>query len=102
MGGCPHPEPGPNEVLLKQAAIGLNYIDVYFRSGLYKAPTMPLIIGQEGAGTVAALGSGVTNFAIGDRVAYAGAIGGYATQRVIAAIASSSCPTPSASRPAPR
>jgi NADPH2:quinone reductase len=81
----PTPEPGPGEVLLKQAAIGLNYIDVYFRSGLYKAPTMPLIIGQEGAGTVAALGAGVVNLAVGDRVAYAGAIGGYATQRVIAA-----------------
>ena len=81
----PTPEPGPGEVLLKQAAVGLNYIDVYFRTGLYKAPTMPLIIGQEGAGTVAVLGAGVTSLAVGDRVAYAGAIGGYATQRVIAA-----------------
>ena len=81
----PTPEPGPGEVLLKQAAVGLNYIDVYFRNGLYKAPTMPLIIGQEGAGTVAALGPGVTSLAVGDRVAYAGPIGGYATQRVIAA-----------------
>jgi NADPH2:quinone reductase len=74
----PTPEPGPGEVLLKQAAVGLNYIDVYFRTGLYKAPTMPLIIGQEGAGTVTALGAGVTSLAVGDRVAYAGAIGGYA------------------------
>jgi NADPH:quinone reductase len=81
----PTPEPGPGEVLIKQAAVGLNYIDVYFRTGLYKAPTMPLIIGQEGAGTVAALGSGVSTLAVGDRVAYAGAIGGYATERVIAA-----------------
>jgi len=81
----PTPEPGPGEVLLKQAAVGLNYIDVYFRNGLYKAPTMPLILGQEGAGTVAALGAGVSSLGIGDRVAYAGAIGGYATQRVIAA-----------------
>ncbi len=81
----PTPEPGPGEVLVKQAAVGLNYIDVYFRTGLYKAPTMPLIIGQEGAGTVAALGAGVTSLAVGDRVAYAGAIGGYATERVIAA-----------------
>ena len=48
----PRPEPGPGEALIKQEAVGLNYIDVYFRSGLYKAPTMPLIIGQEGAGTV--------------------------------------------------
>jgi NADPH:quinone reductase len=81
----PTPEPGPGEVLLKQEAVGLNYIDVYFRTGLYKAPMMPLIIGQEGAGTVAALGPGVTGIKVGDRVAYAGAIGGYATERVIAA-----------------
>ena len=54
----PRPEPGPGEALIKQEAVGLNYIDVYFRSGLYKAPTMPLIIGQEGAGTVVAVGSG--------------------------------------------
>lgn len=81
----PTPEPGPNEVLVKQAAVGLNYIDVYFRTGLYKAPTMPLILGQEGAGTVTALGAGVSSLKVGDRVAYAGAIGGYATERVIAA-----------------
>ena len=81
----PTPEPGPGEVLIKQSAVGLNYIDVYFRTGLYKAPTMPLIIGQEGAGTVTALGAGVTSLGVGDRVAYAGAIGGYATDRVIAA-----------------
>ena len=54
----PRPEPGPGEALIKQEAVGLNYIDVYFRSGLYKAPTMPLIIGQEGAGTVVAVGAG--------------------------------------------
>src|SRR5580700_6184025 len=81
----PTPEPGPGEALIHHHAVGLNYIDVYFRTGLYKAPTMPLIIGQEGAGTVTALGPGVTKLAVGDRVAYAGAIGGYATNRVIAA-----------------
>ena len=81
----PRPEPGPGEALIKQEAVGLNYIDVYFRSGLYKAPTMPLIIGQEGAGTVLAVGPGVTTVKPGDRVAYAGALGGYATERVIAA-----------------
>ena len=85
MGGRAAPEPGPGEALIKQEAVGLNYIDVYFRSGLYKAPTMPLIIGQEGAGTVIAVGPGVTNVKPGDRVAYAGALGGYATERVIAA-----------------
>jgi len=81
----PTPEPGPGEVLVKQGAVGLNYIDVYFRTGLYKAPTLPITIGMEGAGTVAALGQGVTGLAVGDRVAYAGAIGAYATARVIAA-----------------
>ncbi len=81
----PKPEPGPGEALIKQEAVGLNYIDVYFRTGLYKAPTMPLIIGQEGAGAVVAVGTGVTNLKPGDRVAYAGSMGGYATERVIAA-----------------
>jgi NADPH2:quinone reductase len=81
----PTPEPGPGEVLLKHGAIGLNFIDVYFRTGLYKAPNMPLIIGQEGAGTVLAVGANVTTIAVGDRVAYAGPLGGYATERVITA-----------------
>ncbi len=81
----PTPEPGPGEALIRQDAIGLNYIDVYFRTGLYKAPGMPLIIGQEGAGTVVSVGANVTQVAAGDRVAYAGAIGGYATERVIPA-----------------
>ena len=81
----PTPDPGPNEALIKQEAVGLNYIDVYFRTGLYKAPSMPLIIGQEGAGVVQAIGSGVTDVAVGDRVAYAGSLGGYATHRVIPA-----------------
>jgi NADPH2:quinone reductase len=81
----PTPEPGPGEALIKHGAVGLNFIDVYFRTGLYKAPTMPLIIGQEGAGTVIAVGANVTNVAPGDRVAYAGPLGGYATDRVIPA-----------------
>ena len=72
----PRPEPGPGEALIRQEAVGLNYIDVYFRSGLYKAPGMPLIIGQEGAGTVVAVGPRVTGVKPGDRVAYAGALGG--------------------------
>jgi len=81
----PTPEPGPSEVLIKQHAVGLNYIDVYFRTGHYKAPHMPLIIGQEGAGTVTAAGADVVNLKPGERVAYAGPIGGYASERVIAA-----------------
>ncbi|HEX3989592.1 MAG TPA: quinone oxidoreductase, partial [Acetobacteraceae bacterium] len=81
----PTPEPGPGEALIKHEAIGLNFIDVYFRTGLYKAPNLPLIIGQEGAGTVVAIGANVTNVAVGDRVAYAGPLGGYATERAIPA-----------------
>ena len=81
----PLPDPGPGEVLVRHEAIGLNYIDVYFRTGLYKTP-LPAILGMEGAGTVAGLGEGVTSLAVGDRVAYAtGPIGAYAQQRVIAA-----------------
>ncbi len=81
----PLPEPGPSEVLIEQKAVGLNYIDVYYRTGLYKAYGFPLIIGQEGAGVVTALGSEVKTLAIGDRVAYANALGAYATHRVIPA-----------------
>jgi NADPH2:quinone reductase len=81
----PMPEPGPTDALIEHKAIGLNYIDVYYRTGLYKAFGFPLIIGQEGAGIVTALGSDVKNLAIGDRVAYANALGAYATHRVIPA-----------------
>jgi NADPH2:quinone reductase len=81
----PKPEPGPGELLVRHEAIGLNYIDVYFRTGLYKLPGFPAIIGQEGAGTVEALGPDVQNFAVGDRIAYAGSLGAYATHRVLPA-----------------
>ena len=81
----PTPEPGPGEALIRHGAVGLNYIDVYFRTGLYKAPNMPLVIGQEGSGTVLAVGPGVTTVAPGDRVAYAGPLGAYVTERVIPA-----------------
>jgi NADPH2:quinone reductase len=81
----PTPEPGPGEALVRHAAVGLNYIDVYFRNGLYKSP-LPATIGMEAAGTVVAIGEGVSDVAVGDRVAYATApIGAYATERVIAA-----------------
>jgi NADPH2:quinone reductase len=81
----PTPEPGPGEAVVQHAAIGLNYLDVYFRTGLYKAP-LPATIGMEGAGTITALGAGVTDLKVGDRVAYAGGpIGAYATARAIAA-----------------
>lgn len=78
-------EPGPGEVRIKQHAAGLNFIDVYHRTGLYKLPSLPAVIGMEGAGEVAALGAGVTSFKVGDRVAYQGVLGGYAEERLIAA-----------------
>ena len=81
----PTPEPAAGQALIAHEAVGLNYIDVYFRTGLYKAPSMPLIIGMEGAGTVVSVGPGVTTVKAGDRVAYAGPIGAYAAKRVIAA-----------------
>jgi NADPH2:quinone reductase len=77
-------DPGPGQVRLKQHAIGVNYIDTYQRSGLYKLP-LPLIPGNEGAGEVVAVGAGVTDFKVGDRGAYAGATGGYAEERLMPA-----------------
>jgi NADPH2:quinone reductase len=77
-------DPGPGQVRLKQHAVGVNYIDTYQRSGLYKLP-LPLIPGNEGAGEVVAVGPGVTDFKVGDRGAYAGAVGGYAEARVMPA-----------------
>lgn len=77
-------EPGPGQVRLRQTAVGLNFIDVYHRSGLYPQPA-PFIPGVEGAGIVAAIGPDVTGLSVGDRVAYAGPIGAYAEQRLIAA-----------------
>jgi NADPH2:quinone reductase len=79
------PKPGPSEVLIHHRAIGLNFIDVYFRSGLYGAP-LPLTPGMEGAGTVQEVGKNVTDFAVGDRVGYASRpIGAYAEYRVMPA-----------------
>jgi NADPH2:quinone reductase len=78
------PAPGPGQVRLKQHAVGVNYIDVYQRSGLYKLP-LPFVAGSEGAGEVVAVGPGVGDFKVGDRGAYAGAIGGYAQERVMPA-----------------
>jgi NADPH2:quinone reductase len=79
----PAPEPGPGEALVHHAAVGLNYIDVYFRSGLYKTQ-LPATLGMEAAGTVVAVGDGVTGVKPGDRVAYASApIGAYTTDRVM-------------------
>jgi len=73
----PQPTPGDGELLIKAEAIGVNYIDTYFRSGQYPRE-LPFIIGSETSGTVAALGEGVAGFNVGDRVATATATGGYA------------------------
>jgi NADPH2:quinone reductase len=75
--------PGPGEVLLRQTAIGVNFIDIYFRTGLYPV-NLPCVLGQEAAGVVEAVGPGVSEFRPGDRVAYAGVMGAYATHRRIA------------------
>jgi NADPH:quinone reductase len=77
--------PGQGQVRLQQHAIGVNYIDVYLRTGLYPQPAMPFVPGMEGAGEVTAVGPGVSEFKVGDRVAYAGPAGGYASERLIAA-----------------
>jgi NADPH2:quinone reductase len=76
--------PGPGQVRLRHTAVGLNFIDVYHRTGLYTLP-LPFIPGSEGAGVVDAVGDGVTHLKAGDRVAYAGVIGGYAEERLIQA-----------------
>jgi NADPH2:quinone reductase len=78
--------PGPGEVRLTQSAIGLNFIDIYLRSGLYPLPSLPSVIGLEAAGTVEEVGAGVDDFAPGDRVAYASPPpGAYAEERLMPA-----------------
>ena len=78
--------PGTGEVRLRQEAIGLNYIDIYFRSGVYPAPSLPSGLGLEGSGVIEAVGDGVTDLAVGDRVAYAAQpLGAYAEARVMPA-----------------
>ena len=79
------PAPAPGEVRLAQRAIGLNFIDTYQRTGLYKLPSLPAVLGMEGAGDIIAVGAGVADLEIGDRVAYAGVLGGYAQERNIPA-----------------
>ena len=75
-------KPGPGEVRIAQKAIGINYIDVYQRTGLYKLPSLPAILGLEGAGDVTDVGPGVPDLKVGDRVAYASCPGGYAEARL--------------------
>lgn len=80
----PEPAPKPNEAVVKIHAAGVNFIDVYFREGRYPAP-LPFINGQEGAGTVSAVGQDVTEVQVGDRVAYTGVLGSYAEAAAVPA-----------------
>jgi len=77
-------DPGPGEARVRHAAIGVNFVDVYNRTGLYKT-ALPFTPGAEGAGTVVAVGAGVTHIKAGDRVSYFGPQGSYAEERLIAA-----------------
>jgi NADPH2:quinone reductase len=80
------PAPGPGQARVKNHACGLNYIDTYFRSGLYPAAGgLPFISGNEGAGEVVAVGPGVTDVKVGDRVGYTSALGSYAAERIMPA-----------------
>jgi NADPH2:quinone reductase len=79
----PAPEPGPGQLRVAVGAAGVNYIDTYQRSGAYPVPT-PFTLGMEGAGTVEAVGRGVTEFAVGDRVAWSASLGSYAERVLVA------------------
>jgi NADPH2:quinone reductase len=79
------PSPGPGQAKIRHHFVGLNFIDVYHRTGLYKQPQLPFVLGTEGAGEVLEVGPGVTEVKPGDRVAYASVIGAYAEERLISA-----------------
>ena len=78
-------EPKEGEVLIRHTAVGLNFVDVYFRTGLYPTPPLPFVPGSEAAGVVQAVGPGVTDLKVGDHVAYGQAMGAYSQERVIPA-----------------
>jgi len=75
-------EPGPGQVRVRNRAIGLNFIDTYFRAGAYKAET-PFVLGNEAAGEIVAVGPDVAGFAVGDRIGYTATLGCYAQERVL-------------------
>ena len=80
------PKPGDDQITIKQSAIGINFIDVYFRTGLYPPPQLPFVPGMEAAGEIVEIGSAVTDMKVGDRVAYAAApVGAYTELRNIEA-----------------
>ncbi|MBV9567931.1 MAG: alcohol dehydrogenase catalytic domain-containing protein, partial [Hyphomicrobiales bacterium] len=74
------PGPGRGEIRVQHKAIGVNYIDTYFRSGLYPAPTTPFTLGNEAAGVVTEVGKGAAGFKVGDRVAYVAGLRSYAEE----------------------
>ena len=79
-------DPGPGQVRLKQHAIGVNFVDAYFRMGMYPSPVgLPFVAGNEGAGEVTKVGPGVTDIKVGDRVAYVAGLGAYAEERLLPA-----------------
>ena len=86
LADLPIPEPGPGQVLIRVEAVGVNFIEVYFRNGVYKA-ALPLTLGSEAAGTVEELGPGVTGFAAGDAVASVSVLGSYAEYALVPAAA---------------
>ena len=81
----PTPEPAPGQIRVALAAVGINYIDIYLRTGLYSVPSLPAVAGKEGAGIVEAVGPGVVDVAVGQRVAFWDADGSYADQVLVAA-----------------
>lgn len=86
MDELPMPVAGAGEALIRQSAIGINFIDIYFRTGLYKMESYPIGLGMEAAGVVEALGQGVSGLKVGDRVAYCGGpVGAYAQYRAMPA-----------------
>src|SRR5271167_3183774 len=80
------PAPGQGQIRVKQHASGVNFIDTYFRMGMYPSPVgMPFTAGNESAGEIIAVGPGVTDHKVGDRVAFVGPLGGYAAERILPA-----------------
>lgn len=80
------PAPGQGQLRIKQHACGVNFIDTYFRMGMYPSPVgLPFVVGNEGSGEVTAIGPGVTEFKVGDRVSYVTPLGCYATERLVTA-----------------
>ena len=81
----PVPQPKPNEAVVKLAASGVNFVDVYFREGRYKAAVLPFVLGQEGAGVVTEVGAEAKSVKVGDRVAWTGVQGAYAEYAAVPA-----------------